>query len=307
MKLEIDLTNQPVSYGKRIIAMIEAFYGMLASGPVSGEAGPEARPPLAQAASTPAPSSVDAATSPSAPEVTQVSFAVTPAPQTPALPNVPAAAAPTEPAAPSTHANGVQVDKEGIPWDARIHSGGENRMNADGTWRKRKGLNDAAYVAKVKAELLAAMAVPGAPAQTAVVPEIPPLAVAAAIPAPEVAVAPAPLPHVIPAIAPPVAASGGVDTAATASIPMPPVAGVPATVPSLTTAHTGADALPAPTTLPEFMPRITSAMMAGTISADALLTAVKQHGLPDLPTLGHRIDLIPAIWATLKATYPALV
>lgn len=290
MKLEIDLASATPDMGRKAIAMLEAFFGFRsitvqdAVTPTIVKIGPQP-----QAASTHAPSSVDAATSPSAPEAATVSSTMpASAPQTPALPSVPAAAAPTEPAAPSTHANGVQVDKEGLPWDARIHSGGENRMNADGTWRKRKGLKDAAFVAKVKAELLAAMAVPGA-AAPAVVPEVPlrdiaaPIA-AAAIPAPEVAVAQIPLPPADGAVPP---------------IPAP-------TVPAVTAAPPLTDALPAPTTLPELMPRITSAMMAGTIPADALLTAVKQHDLPDLPTLGHRIDLIPAIWATLKATYPAL-
>ena len=45
----------------------------------------------------------------------------------------------------------VERDKNGTPWDERIHSNAKSK-NADGTWRKRKGLDDATYAA-VMAEL----------------------------------------------------------------------------------------------------------------------------------------------------------
>lgn len=42
---------------------------------------------------------------------------------------------------------GVELDKNGIPWDARIHSGGRDeqgnpKKNADGSWAKKKGVDD---------------------------------------------------------------------------------------------------------------------------------------------------------------------
>lgn len=42
---------------------------------------------------------------------------------------------------------GVALDKNGIPWDARIHSGGRDeqgnpKKNADGSWAKKKGVDD---------------------------------------------------------------------------------------------------------------------------------------------------------------------
>jgi hypothetical protein len=42
---------------------------------------------------------------------------------------------------------GVDLDKNGIPWDARIHSGGVNddgthKKNKDGSWAKKKGVDD---------------------------------------------------------------------------------------------------------------------------------------------------------------------
>lgn len=55
---------------------------------------------------------------------------------------------------PSNPASGVEVDAEGLPWDARIHAG-TKRKNADHTWTAKRGLNDPAFVAHVKAELKA--------------------------------------------------------------------------------------------------------------------------------------------------------
>lgn len=42
---------------------------------------------------------------------------------------------------------GVELDKNGIPWDVRIHSGGTNddgshKKNKDGSWAKKKGVDD---------------------------------------------------------------------------------------------------------------------------------------------------------------------
>lgn len=47
----------------------------------------------------------------------------------------------------------AQRDKTGLPWDARIHSGNKT-INADGSWKKRKGVSDA-IVDAVTAELRA--------------------------------------------------------------------------------------------------------------------------------------------------------
>ena len=43
------------------------------------------------------------------------------------------------------------VDKNNLPWDARIHAG-TKALNADGTWKKRRGVDDAT-IASVTAEL----------------------------------------------------------------------------------------------------------------------------------------------------------
>lgn len=62
------------------------------------------------------------------------------------------AAAPPPPAQPEPPAAGApQLDKEGIPYDARIHSGTPT-MNADGTWRKKRGIDEVEY-GRIHAEL----------------------------------------------------------------------------------------------------------------------------------------------------------
>lgn len=82
---------------------------------------------------------------------------------------------PTSDAPPAT-------DKNGLPWDERIHAG-TKALNADGTWKKRRGVDDAT-VAAVTAELTGA-----APAPTPA-------------PQPETAPAPAPTPSAQPETAP---------------------------------------------------------------------------------------------------------
>lgn len=67
-------------------------------------------------------------------------------------------------ALPALPTNGVAVlDKNGLPWDERIHAGSRTK-NADGSWRIKRGA-DAALVTSVEAELKALMSIP-APAAT---------------------------------------------------------------------------------------------------------------------------------------------
>jgi hypothetical protein len=85
-------------------------------------------------------------------------------------PAVPAVPSPTiSDASPLTPAGAPERDVRGLPWDARIHSG-TKAVNADGTWRQRRGLNDPALVKRVEAEL---QQIVSAPAPAAVVPPPP--------------------------------------------------------------------------------------------------------------------------------------
>lgn len=105
----------------------------------------------------PAPSFADAAASLIAQEDTQVTtsqpLSAPPPPAPPAAPLVPTAAQATN--------NPVPVDKEGLPWDARIHSS-SRAIIADGTWKLRRGV-DVTEVSMVKDQLRQLMDVPHAP------------------------------------------------------------------------------------------------------------------------------------------------
>lgn len=95
------------------------------------------------------PSDAGAAQVPTAPEASPAG--VPPPPNVASVP-APPVAAPEAPAAPSTSAPNGDVDSTGLPWDKRIHSSSKAK-NADGSWRKLRGLNDAALVSRVEAEL----------------------------------------------------------------------------------------------------------------------------------------------------------
>jgi len=103
-------------------------------------------------------------------------------------------------------ADAPAVDKTGIPWDARIHSGNK-KLNADGTWRRMRGVTDDVFN-RVTAELRAAVAsAPAAPAVEAApaaptVEAAPPVPPAPAVPAVEAAPAFPSLPNPVD-IAPP--------------------------------------------------------------------------------------------------------
>jgi hypothetical protein len=129
----------------------------------------------------------------------------------------------------------------------------------DGKWRQRRN-TDPAVVAAVTAELRAAL---GAPA---VVPQPPPVTVAPFVP--ENIPLPVPL----------------------AVVPPPPMAvfdapSCPSTDPALN----------APMTFPEFMKAITAAR----IPPGTVLDACKAVGMPSIPALNQRPDLIPTVAAAL--------
>ena len=66
----------------------------------------------------------------------------------------------------------VELDKNGIPWDERIHAG-TKRKNADGTWSLKKGV-DKELAAQIIAEYqVAAPSAPAAPAKPGVPPAPP--------------------------------------------------------------------------------------------------------------------------------------
>lgn len=82
---------------------------------------------------------------------------------------------------------GVEVDSDGLPWDARIHSGKKTK-NSDGRWKRRKGVQDVEYNAIV-AELKGDDEDDGVPAFAKPTPSPAPIA-AKPMPAPVATVVP---------------------------------------------------------------------------------------------------------------------
>lgn len=56
-------------------------------------------------------------------------------------------------------ASNVEVDSENLPWDGRIHSSSKARLAKDDSWKLKRNL-DPAYVEQVKDELRQVMAIP---------------------------------------------------------------------------------------------------------------------------------------------------
>ena len=170
------------------------------------------------------------------------------------------------------------VDAAGLPWDARIHAG-TKAVNADGRWKKRKGVQPL-DVSKVEAELRAQLAAGGAaPAPVAEVVLAAPPAPAAPVPLPPVAAAPA-----------------------TPGDAVPPVPAAPAPVPT----PPPAPGAPGAVTFPQLMARITALMregkLAGSDTGDAVVAVcgagvaladlAKRPG--DVPRVAEHIEAVAA-------------
>lgn len=194
--------------------------------------------------------------------------------ETPTAP-VTASPAPTtaaEVASPATTAP-AQLDKRGFPHDPRIHSK-EPKLNADGTWRARRGL-DNAELERVEAELRAAGY--GAPSVTVNV-------------GPGVASVQVPLPPpVAPAPAPVVA---GTDAPAAPQVMVPPPPVVPAPVP--------AGPAPGASAFQVLMQRV-SRNAQGLCAPAAIAPTWAKVGVKGWADFFQRPDLIPAMTAELDA------
>ena len=135
----------------------------------------------------------------------------------------------------------VELDKEGLPWDVRIHSSGKTKLVKGETWKLIRKL-DPAFVEEVKAELRATMDAAPAPTETTAAEAF---------------------------------AGGDSDEVA-------PLGDTPMS-------------------FPEVMNIVTTRMADGTLTEaqrDAVLT---KHGLPSMPMLASRPDLIPAFATDLEA------
>ncbi len=247
-------------------------FGAPAGDPVAAAVFGSAPAPLPLGA-TAAPSIAVAAPSLTVPaDTTATSFPGTlSAPVPPAPTTAPAAPVPTALAAPSTPASGVEVDKHGLPWDGRIHAG-TKRKNADGSWTAKRGV-DPALVAQVEAELRQVM---GAPAAA-------PLAQA---PTPVAPIAPAP------ASAPPVTVPP-----APAVAPAPPAA-VQAPGPVANEADARAQFV-------ALVGRASAAIQGQKVTQAEVNQCCADAGVPALPLLANRLDLVAQVAAHIDALIAA--
>lgn len=187
----------------------------------------------------------------------------------PNAPTAPSAVAPTGLGAASmTHASGVEVDKDGLPWDGRIHTESKAK-NADGRWRNKRNL-DANLKAQVEAELRQVMGAPTAPLAPAASPVQP----AAPVTIPTAATVPAP-----------------------PSAPVPPVAPVPP-APSAPAGDVPQDARQQFVGL---VGRASAAIQAGKVTQAEVTQICAAAGVPALPLLANRLDLVAHVAGQVDA------
>jgi len=109
----------------------------------------------------------------------------------------------------------------------------------------------------------------------------------------------------------------GVAAVTKLGVPLPPVPVAPDVTPYDVALPTAADAAymasipPAPPGNPvsfeTLMTRISPQISAGVLPPQAVMEACKANGLQSVVGLQSSPQLVPLVWATLKATYPALV
>lgn len=192
---------------------------------------------------------------------------------------------PVSSAAPATSA-GVELDKDGLPWDSRIHVESRNK-NSDGRWRKKRSI-DAAVCAQVEAELRQLMGAPAAPLAPAPTPAQP----AAPVTTPTATVA-APVPPTIP-------------PAPVAPVPpapsVPPVAGAAPVMPAApNVAPAGEVPQDARAQFVGLVGRASAAIQAGKVSQAEVNQICNAAGVPALPLLANRLDLVAHVAGQVDA------
>lgn len=176
---------------------------------------------------------------------------------------------------------GVELDSKGLPWDGRIHAESKGKI-ADGTWRKKRNL-DPALLAQVEAELRQVMgAAPAAPLAQGVAPAPTPVSVAQSVPTGAV-----PLP-----VAPPPAPA--------------PVAGAAPTMPvAPNVAPAGEVPQDARQQFVGLVGRASAAIQAGKVSQAEVNQICADSGIPALPLLANRLDLVATVASRIDALIAA--
>ena len=170
---------------------------------------------------------------------------------------------------------GVDLDAKGFPWDNRIHAG-TKRKNADGSWTAKRGV-DPALVVQVEAELRqvmgAAPAAPLAPAAAFPVQPAAPVTTPTAAPASSAVAVPAP-PPAAPVVQP----------------PPTPLGEVPADARAQFVALVG---------------RASAAIQGQKVTQAEVNQCCADAGVPALPLLANRLDLVAQVAAHIDALIAA--
>lgn len=188
----------------------------------------------------------------------------------PPAPPVPAAVVPPPPVSsgvvPVSPPAGVDVDAEGLPWDARIH-GGTKEKTAKGVWKRRRNTDDAEWD-RVRAELKQVMSAGASPTPIeALAARVPDAAAAFSVP----------------------------------NVPPPPPPAPVATVPPAPAATAAPDIRPAPAPAPDIgafgalLKRIIEAQDAKQITVEQTNQAVQSMGLNTIGDLLNQPDLVAPV------------
>jgi len=194
------------------------------------------------------------------------------------------------PLPPGTPNHSVPLDKEGLPWDGRIHASTKTFV-ADGSWKLRRGV-DPISVDMVKHQLKELMAVPAYHGEAVASPDKAPFApvLQNEMPMPT---PPAPKSHYLIDQQP-------VDNKTVEwglksdGIPKSYVAPAPKS-------HYLIDQQPATVTLTDLIGRMSSAIVAGKMTQATVNEMCAKHGVSEFMLLSSRPDLLPLIDADMKA------
>lgn len=164
-----------------------------------------------------------------------------------------------------------ELDDKGLPWDERIHASTKTKTKA-GIWTAKRGVNDAALVGRIEAELRARVQAMNAGGHAGS---------PSAIPLPGAGAAqPTGLPAQSLVMSGPASSGAG--------------------------AQPGVSAIADPVTFEQLMPRVTQATVAGILPPTALQQVCALLGLPSVVALQTNPAYVPHAWAQLKAAFPAM-
>lgn len=169
---------------------------------------------------------------------------------------------------------GVDLDAKGLPWDNRIHAESKGKI-ADGTWRKKRNI-DPTVLATVEAELRQLMGAPAAPLAHAAI-----ATVAAGF---------TPTPTSAPAVA----------------VPPPPVVGAAPTMPAApNAAPAGEVPADARAQFVALVGRASAAIQGQKVTQAEVNQCCVDAGVPALPLLANRLDLVAQVAANIDALIAA--